>query len=378
MKLLHTSDWHLGLHLNNRSIAEDQEYFVNQICKIIKENDIDAVLLAGDVFDRSMATGETISLYDSTMTKIVSELNTAVLSIAGNHDGAERLSQCHELLKNAGLYIAGSLSEDFMVAEFDDTDIYLVPWFSIEKARSVFHSRADEILNLEDAWRVVCDEIKKTFKKEKKHILVTHAFIVNAETSVSDKAAEIGTAAAVGKSVFEGFDYVALGHIHKPQIISETIRYCGTPMPYSFGKEEKQEKGVVVIDTSDMSQKFIPLELLHKMTTIKGSYDEILKADYPDEIRNGYVKLEVSDSYIGPEALSLFSERYPLMIDAKGKDYNDDSAEITMSIEDLQNLTDNPSDIFKQFCNDTKLNFTEDRLNFFKQAMDEYMEEADK
>ena len=375
MKLLHTSDWHLGMSFRGRSSAEDQEYFTEQICSIIKERKIDAVIISGDVFDRNLASGEAVALYDRIMTRIVGEMNTPVLSVAGNHDSAERLSQCHELLKKSGLYVAGSLSEDFMTFESDDAQIFLIPWFTTEKARSVFHERTSEINSLEDAWIVVASKIKAKFKCDKKHILVTHAFIVNAETSVSDRAAEVGFATAVGKAVFDGFDYVALGHIHKHQDIGENIAYCGTPMPYSFGKEEKQEKGIIVIDTDDMTKEFVTLKPLHRRTTLAGTYDEILKADYPEDVKNGYVRLEVNDSYVGADAMAQFSEKYPLLIEVKGKDYDSDEADITMSMEDFEKMADNPVDIFREFCREVKHDFTDERLSFFKQALSEYTEE---
>lgn len=378
MKLLHTSDWHIGITFRGKSCEEDQQFFLDRICDIIRDRNIDAVLLSGDVFDRGLASSDAIAFYDRAVTRIVADLHTPVLCAAGNHDGGGRLSQCSRLLKEAGLYISGTLTRDIMIAEFEDTEIFIVPWFTAEKARSVFPEKADDIKNLEDAWIAVGDEIRARFTDSKRHIIVTHAFIVNAETSVSDRAAEIGSAAAVGKYVFDGFDYAALGHIHKPQIISDKVRYCGTPMPYSFGKEEKQEKGVVIIDTDDMSQEFVPLELLHKRTTLKGTYNELLAADFPDDVRNGYVRLEVSDSYIGTDAMALFSEKYPLLLEARGRDYDGEGAGITMTLEDFEKKSSDPAEIFKSFCMDTGLDFSEERLSFFKEAVDKYAEEDGK
>ena len=376
MRFLHTSDWHLGITFKGRGAFEDQKFFIDQIINIAKEKKVDAIIVAGDIFDRSMANGETVAFYDDIMTNIVVRNNIPILSIAGNHDSAERLSQCHELLKKAGLYVAGSLTRDFQVVTYDDTDVYLLPWFSVDKVRSVFPERAEEITSMEEAYKVVLSEIKKTFKEGKKHVLVSHAFVTGSETSTSDKAAEIGTATAVSKGIFEGFDYVALGHIHKPQNIQDNIRYCGTPMPYSFGKEEKHEKGVIILDTNDMSKEFVPLKLLHKRTTLTGAYDEIARADYSEEVKNGFVRLEITDQYVGPDAFAFFSELYPLLLEMKGLDYSEDGAEITLSMEDFEEKSKDPEEIFKNFCMENKLELTEENLALFREVISEFAEEA--
>jgi len=376
MKFLHTSDWHLGITFKGRGAAEDQKYFIDQIVDIAKEKKVDAMIVAGDIFDRSMANGETVAFYDDIMTNIVVKNDIPLLSIAGNHDSAERLSQCHKLLEEAGLYVAGSLTRDFQVVSYDTVDIYLLPWFSVDKVKAVFPERAEEATSMEEAYKVVLSEIKKTFKEGKKHFLVSHAFVTGSETSTSDKAAEIGTATAVSKGIFEGFDYVALGHIHKAQNIQENIRYCGTPMPYSFGKEEKQEKGVIIIDTDDMTKEFIPLKLLHKRTTLKGTYDEIAKADYDEDVKNGFVRLEITDQYVGPDAFARFLELYPLLLEMKGLDYSEDGAEITLSMEDFEEKSKDPEEIFRNFCMENKLEFTEDNLTLFREVINEFAEEA--
>ena len=376
MKILHTSDWHLGITFRGRSAEEDQWHFIDQICDILTSRKIDAMILAGDVFDRSIASTEAISLYDRVMTRIAGELRVPVLCIAGNHDSAERLSQCSELLRRSGLYIAGALTKEPCAVSFEDADIYLLPWFSIEKARAVFPGDADRIRSMEDAYRVVCGELRQTFAPGKKHILVSHAFITNAETSTSDRAAEIGFATQVNMGVFEGFDYVALGHIHKPQEVAAAIRYSGSPMPYSFGKEEKQKKGVVILDTEDMSQEFVELKPLHARTTLKGGYDTLLNTDYGEDVRNGYVRLEVTDSYVGLEAMALFNERFPNLIEVKGKDLDREDASITMSIEEFEKRVDDPVSVFRSYCEDIlRAPAEEARLGRFSAAVENYMKE---
>ncbi len=225
MKFLHTSDWHLGLSFRGGvSYAEDQKYAIKNILKIASDENVDGILLAGDIFDKSIASSEAIHTYDEAMTDICVTMGIPVYAIAGNHDGAERISQCSELLKKSGLYIAGSLEEKPEVINLGDTDIYLLPWISTDRVISVYPEKADEIRSLEDAYNVVLDALRDSFIKGHKNILVAHAFIVNAETSVSDRAAEVGKASMIGSHVFDGFDYVALGHLHGPQKVNSIIR----------------------------------------------------------------------------------------------------------------------------------------------------------
>ena len=350
MKILHTSDWHLGAVDGNHSLLEDQKFFIDEICEIVRTNKVDAVIIAGDVYDRAVSSDQAIRLYDQAMTRLCRDLKVKVIIIAGNHDSAQRLSSCRELLSSAGLYLSGSLERELKKVSFDDTDIYLLPWISEEKVKSIFPEKKEEISSLEDAYRVVTANI--CMDKNKRNIIVSHAFITNAQTCVSDRAAEIGRAARISGSVFDGFDYVALGHIHKPQNVSDTIRYSGTPMPYSFGKEEKQEKSVTIIDTKDMSQSIIPLKLLHSRNTICAGLDEILKADYPEEVRKGYVRIQVTDHYVGLEILSELKKIFPGLLELAGKTFEEEGSSVTLTMEELERLQENPMDVFRYFCNE--------------------------
>ena len=352
MKLLHTSDWHLGMLINGVDISEDQRFFIDQIRQIVREKKIDAVLLAGDVFDRANVSGDAIKLYDDAVTGLCAGDGAQTIVIAGNHDGAERLAQCSRLLTESGLHIAGALQRPVQKVSFEDADIYLLPWADTAKVRYLFPEKVAEITGAESAYRVICDSIRETMDRQKRNVLVSHAFIVNAETSVSDRAAEIGFASAVSAGVFEGFDYVALGHIHKPQDITETIRYCGTPMPYSFGKEETQEKSVTIIDTADMSRQIVPLKLLHERNTLRGELDELLKGDVPEEVRNGFVRIELTDRFLGTETMMALRRVYPNILEGRGLTYEEGNAKATLTAEDLKRMSSDPAAIFRSFCAD--------------------------
>ena len=350
MKLLHTSDWHLGAMDGNRSLLEDQRFFIDEICNIIKEYSVTAVIIAGDVYDRSVSSVEAIKLYDYAMTRFCGELKTPTIIIAGNHDSAERLSSCKDLLSSAGLYISGSLENEISKVSLENCEIYLLPWITEEKVKSIYPDKKDEIKSLEDAYKVVTDDMRQHFDKSKKHIIVSHAFITDSETSTSDRAAVIGFATQVSASVFDGFDYVALGHIHMPQNIKENIRYSGTPMPYSFGKEETQEKSVTIIDTDDMSQTIVPIPLLHKRKTLTGTLEELINYECTDEIKNGYIRLKVTDQYVGLEALSELKRVFPNVLEVSGKTFEGDTTSVTLTLDELEHLETSPINVFKYFC----------------------------
>lgn len=376
MKLLHTSDWHLGINDNEISLYDDQIHFINEICNIIKEKNIDAVLLAGDIYHRSNPSNEAIALYSYAMTKICDETNTPILAITGNHDSAEKLINCAELLKSSGLYISGKASNKPYKVDFDDTEIFLLPWITQNKVKSIYPNEAENINSLTDAYSVMSKHIKDEFTEGKKHIIVSHAFMTQAETSTSDNAAEIGTAEQIALSVFDGFDYVALGHIHKPQNVGDNARYSGTPMAYSFGKEETQVKSVTIIDTATMQREIVLLNPLHKRCTITATLAEMLRGEYDDDIKNGYTNLVVTDSFVGTETISKLRTIFKNIVQISGKSYEGNGT-ITMTMAEFEKLQTSPEQIFERFYIEIlKITPTDHQLDLFNKAMSETEDKA--
>ena len=376
MKVLHTSDWHLGASDGNRSLYEDQLYFIDEICGIIKERDIRAVIIAGDIYDRTLASAEAIHLYDYAMTRFCAELGVSVLSIAGNHDSAERLSSCSDLLKASGLYICGSAVRNPEPVSIENTDFYLLPWITEEKVKSLFPEKKENIESLEDAYRIITGEMKKGFDPAKKHVIISHAYITDSETSTSDRAAEIGFAAQVSADVFDGFDYAALGHIHKPQNVTDRIRYSGTPMPYAFGKEETQEKSVTVFDTETMEVTAVPLHPLHKRRTFTGTFEELRNPDITEEERNGYVRLQVTDCFIGTDVLTALKEIYPQVLEVSGRTFEGENSKVTLTLEELEQMEEDPVEVFRYFCKEIAEQEPDGHfVELFKNAVAAYEEE---
>lgn len=372
MIFLHTSDWHLGATGGERDLWDDQKYFIDAICGIVREKRVDAVLLAGDVYDRSVPAASAIGLYDYAMNRLCGELGVEVLTIAGNHDSAERLASCAGLLDKAGLHLQGAAQRAPRVVEFADSQVFFLPWITEEKIKSLYPEERDGITDLTEAYRVAVNHMREKFIPGKHHLLLSHAFITNAETSTSDRAAEIGFATQVPASVFEGFDYVALGHIHKPQQVNPFIRYSGSPMAYSFGKEERQEKSVTLIDTAAMTQEVVPLPLLHRWTTLTDSYEALLAGEYPEEIREGYVRLNVTDTAVGLDMLSRLRQVYPNALVVAGKTYDGEDTTITLTMEQLEQMESDPAEVFKSFCREEMgQEATDHFLQLFAQAVEE-------
>lgn len=372
MIFLHTSDWHLGATGGERDLWDDQKYFIDAICGIVREKRVDAVLLAGDVYDRSVPAASAIGLYDYAMNRLCGELGVKVLAIAGNHDSAERLASCAGLLDKAGLYLQGAAQREPRVVEFADSQVFFLPWMTEEKIKSLYPEERDGITDLTEAYRVAVNHMREKFIPGKHHLLLSHAFITNAETSTSDRAAEIGFATQVPASVFEGFDYVALGHIHKPQQVSPHVRYSGSPMAYSFGKEERQEKSVTLIDTASMTQQVVPLPLLHRWTTLTDCYEALLAGEYPEEIREGYVRLNVTDTAVGLDMLSRLRQVYPNALVVAGKTYDGEDTTITLTMEQLEQMESDPAEVFKSFCREEMgQEATDHFLQLFAQAVEE-------
>lgn len=344
MKLLHTSDWHLGITAGTRSLEEEQRYFFTQLYDIIEKEAIDMVLVSGDIYDSSVSNADAIALYNEVTTKICMEMQRKMVVIAGNHDGAARLASCRELLKEAGLFVTGRLTGEITPIRIDNVDIYPIPFFNREEVSALFPEKKREITSQEKAMQVVCQKIRESMDKSKRNIIVSHSLIVNAELSESDRSARVGYATAVSREVLEGFDYVALGHIHKPQKITDQIRYSGSPVKYSFGGEEKQEKLVYVIDTETMEIKEIPLKQFREWKTIEGTYEELMEKS---GLENTYLRLKITDRYAGLELLSSLQERFPYLLELYGKGMEEQNGASALTVDEIQTMDE--MDIMKKF-----------------------------
>ena len=337
MKLLHTSDWHFGMTLGTGSYAEDQRFFLDRLYRLIREEKIEALLLSGDIYDSSVVSAEAIGLYNEAMTKLCLELGVTVIAIAGNHDSAARLASCRELLKGAGLHITGKVERDPspVLLDGDKVAVYSIPFFTRDEITALLPEKKDQIRNTETAMLAYCDHIRGQMDESRKNIILSHSLIVGSELSESDRSARVGFATAISKDVFQGFDYVALGHIHKPQAIENHIRYSGSPLKYSFGAEESQEKGVVVVDTDTMEICFVPIALKRERRSVTGTFEELLARE---DIRDDYLRLYVTDQYAGLELVGQLREKFPHLLEVYGKSLTEEGELSVLTVEELEEM----------------------------------------
>ena len=370
MKLIHTSDWHFGMPLGTGNYEDCQRFFLDRLYELIQKEKVEAVLCAGDIYDSSVTNADAIRLFNDAATTLCRDLGVKFILIAGNHDSAARLSSCHELLRAAGMYVFGSLVRDPepVLLDGDKVAVYCLPYFTRDEVTSLFPEKKEEIRSMEDAYQVVCDHIREQMDPKRKNILMAHAFIVNAELSDSDRAARVGTATAISAGVFDGFDYVALGHIHKPQVITPRVRYCGTPVKYSFGAEEKQDKGVVLVDTDTMEQTFVVLPMLRDRRTVSGTYEEILARE---DIREDFLRLDITDRFAGLELFADLKEKFPWLLELTGKSLGTDRETSSLTVQELESLDD--GDIMLKFLAEVAgTEPTGEQLQLFRQALEEY------
>lgn len=375
MKILHTSDWHFGMRVGTSNYEDCQRHFIDQLCDLIEQEHVGAVLCAGDVFDSRNVGADAIALFDYAADEICDRLSVPFIVIAGNHDSPERLAAHSRLLRHTGLYIFGTLQRDIQPVLLDagKVAVYPLPYFNRFEVATYWPKHKDEIRGQEDATLVVCDAIRESMDPSRMNIVMSHAFIVGAELSKSDRAAEVGTATAVSKEVFADFDYVALGHIHKPQFYEKgRIRYSGSPLKYSFGSEEQQTKGVVLIDTDDgCSSRFIPLTPLRDRSSAEGTFEELMERD---DLKDCYLKLKVTDRYAGLETWDELKKRFHWLLELSGIQTEDVGGESTLSIDELEKLRD--EDILIKFLAE-RFNSkpTQTQLEMFREAMAETEEE---
>ena len=346
MKILHTSDWHFGMNIKMRSLLDDQEQFLEQLYEIIKSENIGAVICAGDIYDSSVSGAAAIRLYSSAVRRICIELRVPFIVIAGNHDSGARLASHRELLELAGYYVSGKLERDIAPVLLDGgrTAVYPIPYFSVDEVRELFPEKSEEIRTMQDAFETVTESIRSRMDSSRFNCVVSHAFVTSAELCDSDRSAIVGTASAVSLDVFRNFDYVALGHIHKPQQLSVTVRYSGSPLKYSFGAEEKHEKQVVVVDTENHIQKTVPITQPRERRTLSGTLSEIMSLS---DFREDYLRIELTDRLIDNALSAEIKEKYPLCMELYGLSSAGRITEGSVSVSELSAMTD--MDVLQRF-----------------------------
>lgn len=353
MRFFHISDLHIGKKLREKDISDDQVYILKEIIRLVDDHKPDGVLIAGDVYDRSVPPASALNIFNDFITELETR-DVKVFIISGNHDSPDRLQFAKDILSKSDVYIAGSfdghLDKVTMEDEYGKVNVYMLPFI---KPSSVANFYKDEVVDSYDkALRLVIDSAK--IDTDERNILISHQFVTNLgkepETSESESV-RIGGLDNIEVSAFDSFDYVALGHLHKPQKVGrETVRYCGTPLKYSFS-EANHTKSVTMVSMEDKGKITInklPLTPLKDMYIIKDTLDNLLQKQEYTQYSDQYIYAIITDEEdlfdpIG-QLRSIYDNILLLEIENRKSQYINDDLAYEGDIKEKD-----PLELFKEF-----------------------------
>lgn len=316
MKLIHISDLHLGKRLNEFSLLEDQRYILKQILEICLQQKADAVLLAGDIYDRQVPSAEAVLVLDWFLTAL-SKQKISVFAVSGNHDSPERIAFGAGLMKQSGVHLSavydGQVTKAVLTDSFGPVFLYLLPFIRPAAVRRALNR--EDIESCQDAVKAAIEQMK--VDPAQRNVLVAHQFVTGAGRCDSEDII-VGGTDNVDVSVFDAFDYTALGHIHSPQQIgTKNVRYCGTPLKYSVS-EAGQEKSVTVVELGekgDVKISTVSLKPLHDLRTIRGSYMQVMsRSFYEGTDTSDYVQITLTDEEDIPDGIQKLRTVYPNLL----------------------------------------------------------------
>src|SRR5690625_4393948 len=286
MKFFHTADWHLGKLVQGVYMTDDQRYVLEQFMKAIEEEKPDAVIIAGDLYDRAVPPTEAVNLLNDVINEIILDLKTPVLAIVGNHDSPSRLDFGTKIMRDNGLYLVGQLSKELKPVVLNDehgeVHFHLIPYVDPSVARHAFED--ETITTHDDVYKRITTEIEKKMDQSARHVFVAHAFVTpkgeaKENTSESERSLSIGGQEHVNANYFQPFHYTALGHLHEAHYVNnESIRYAGSPLKYSIS-EEHHNKGFLVVEIDKEGQVTVEkrkLKSRRDLYTVEATIDELL------------------------------------------------------------------------------------------------------
>ena len=339
MKFIHTSDWHIGRQFHNVSLLDDQRHVLEQVIEHIKNESVDAVIIAGDIYDRSVPPAAAVSLLDEVLNTICSDLGIPVILIPGNHDGAERLRFGSNQLSQAGLHIIGDLNQITQPVVLNkngfDVSFYGIPYNDPESVRNHF---SIDVSSHDEAHQFLVEQINAVKTDTAINVLISHCFIDGAEASESERPLSIGGADRVSVESFKAFNYVALGHLHNPQHKgAEHIRYSGAILKYSFS-EQRQQKGVTLVEMNEdgvKSTTHLPLTPLRDMRILEGDLETLLKQGSTDPNNQDYLLIRLTDQSAILDPMSKLRQVYENVLHIE-KTWLQDSGSLQVNREKLK------------------------------------------
>ncbi len=376
MKLIHLSDLHLGKRVNEFSMLEDQRYILTEIIRVIDAEQPDAVLIAGDVYDKPVPSAEAVQLLDDFLCRLANR-NLQVLMISGNHDSAERVAFGGRLMEGSGIHISpaydGIVKPVILNDKWGEVRFYLLPFLKPVHVRRFYPE--EEIETYTDALRVAVKHMN--VEETTRNVLLTHQFVTGAERCDSEEVS-VGGTDNVDATVFDAFDYVALGHIHGPQqVCRPTIRYCGSPLKYSFS-EAKHQKSVTVIELEEkggINLRTVPLVPRHDMREIRGRYMEVTAKSFYEQMKtDDYLRITLTDEEDVPNAVGKLRVIYPNLMKL---DYDNSRTRNTFHLEDAADVEHlSPIELFAElYEKQNNVPMNQEQTNFVQSLMEQLWED---
>lgn len=357
MKILHTGDWHIGKLVHGIHMTKDQQYILKALVALIEKEAPDVLIIAGDLYDRSVPPVEAVDLLDEVLTEIVMSHEIQVMIVAGNHDSPDRLGFASQLLRDKGLHISGHISKPIEPIVLEDAhgpvNFHLIPYAEPAIVREIYKDTA--IKSHDAAMKVITEDIKGRMSPDQRHVCIAHAFLMGTaslETSDSVRPLSIGGSEYVDAAYFEGFNYTALGHLHKPQkVVHDHIRYSGSLLKYSFS-EANQKKSLAMIDLDGDGHVEVTLHSLEPqrdMRVIKGRLEDLVDVGvYGETNTDDYIMAVLTDEGDLIEPISSLRSVYPNVLRVEKEQYDrvagDDQ---TSASGDFKKK--NPLDLFHEF-----------------------------
>lgn len=357
MKLMHLSDLHLGKRLNEFSLLEDQSFILQQLVELVRSEQPDCVLLAGDIYDKPVPPAEAVTLFDDFLNKLAQLTTVCVTS--GNHDSAERLAFGAQLMREGGVHFCGLYTGEPQCVTLQDAygsvHIYLLPFLKPAHVRHCLPpTEAEQVTTYHEALRCAVERLH--INAAERNVLVAHQFVTGAQTAGSE-AVNVGGVDNIGAEVFAAFDYTALGHIHKAQNVgSERVRYSGTPLKYSFA-EWQQEKSVTLVELGEkgrVSVTALPLAPLRDLRKLRGSYEEMMSREFYDELPKDsdgllrdFYHLTLTDEEDVPDAVQKLRSVYKNLLQLE---YDNKRTRTDNAIEGAERVVEkSPLELMEEF-----------------------------
>lgn len=319
MKILHTADWHIGRKLNGFSLLEEQQDAFSQLLEVAIKEEVAAIVIAGDLYDRSNPSAEAVQVLQDMLIKLNLEHRFPVFAISGNHDSPTRLNVGSPWMQPNQFYLTTKIEEASSPIEFQDLQLFLLPYFEPFHAREYFGD--ESIRDIQTGVQLMVEKMSENFDSSKRQLLVSHFFVAGSTKEESETTLEVGGLANVTQDTFTAFDYVALGHLHYQDALKhgDKVKYSGSLLKYSLS-EMNQEKGFRIVDipedkTQPVTSRFIAIKPLRDVQKITGNFATLCQPEsYQKTDREAYTGIVLEDQTVIDNAIGQLREIYPRLI----------------------------------------------------------------